>query len=1233
MASRTFQHKLGQTLDRWCQISTCMIEKKPGVIRIDKLRVIHLYEADYNLLLKIMWARRSVWHMVDKKAINNGQVGSRPGHRAIDLVLQKEMMYTYAHLTRTNLGTIDNDATSCYDQILCSLAMSISQYYGMPKNICNVQANTLERSKFKIRTALGDSSTTYQHSTATPIFGTGQGSSASPSIWLMQSSFIMDIYDKMAQGMTMISVNTKKIIKKCIGAFVDDASQFTNTEHTQQEVLVLQQALKHDAQTWSGLLAAISGKIEITKSFYYILSWAWDKYGIPKPQQNNQQDTEEDFIVLENSEGTEQRLHQRNVEECHKTLGVYKALSGNEKEHVAYLKDKSNQIALAITSGQLNQRQAKLAYNTSYIPSLLYSLPAVSLSENTVYTIQQKALAKFLQLIGFEEKFPRAVVFGPTELGGINLPQLYTQSICIKTEALSCHVNADSQLGTIFQIVVTWQQIQCGTSSPYLEDPDPITYINSNWFTHVKEFCNQVRTPIYLRDLWVPKLLREHDIILMDIVRYLPIPPIHKKGFNNWRLYFQANTLSNITNNSGTKIEEVYFKRREVINFRSNSTLNWPIQQQPSLCTFRIWVNTLRMITNFSDTGELHQHLGAWTAPPTSAIRSTTLIHKNKTNMVSWNYTRQQWRIFSQLDTRYGTLHFNRHHYHTSRSIHLADYVPVDWSTSDESFIIHSRTIAKTTYLATPAISEVSYVSYEEFRNSQQEKWYNNLLNNLSFHNLSQHEFHNDNQIVIGSDGGLQNNSGSYGAVLAINNVILLSLNGRVPNNYNTLTPHRCEAYGVLSAIVLYAELSIYIQYKYDNRIKIANPVICCDNEALIKTLNKWKNRETSIKFHYAADADIIKQILVEYKSLRRNNIIFTFRHVRGHQDLTGRELNSDEILNVEADSLATAALRFRNLPRIDLPSLKSTILINGLQVTSNHTTILRDLFTSIKLRKHLQESNNWDHQTMSTIWWKPSGAVLASCSPGEQKTIIKYLHKRWACNRKENRYYGFISPFCKLCDDFIECQEHILQCPKCVLRQQSRDTYLTDLRRYMEATHTNSLTCNVIITHLTNWLNNDPQQDMRTIAPEASFTIQQAVTEQTRIGWDHWFKGRISTTWGVLYGNDLQVVNHNMRNQTPDSWAKQLVEITWKFVLRNWTIRNDLEHDTNGDSELNKRNRLIAKILWNKGRIVNFPNNYLMRLTQEQIKDLPIANLKMMDSQIQALRSAVGRATVAQGN
>jgi hypothetical protein len=37
--------------ERWKHVTTCMIEKIPNVSRNDKLRVIHIYEADYNLLL------------------------------------------------------------------------------------------------------------------------------------------------------------------------------------------------------------------------------------------------------------------------------------------------------------------------------------------------------------------------------------------------------------------------------------------------------------------------------------------------------------------------------------------------------------------------------------------------------------------------------------------------------------------------------------------------------------------------------------------------------------------------------------------------------------------------------------------------------------------------------------------------------------------------------------------------------------------------------------------------------------------------------------------------------------------------------------------------------------------------------------------------------------------------------------------------------------------------------
>jgi Reverse transcriptase (RNA-dependent DNA polymerase) len=159
---------------------------------IDELRVIHLYEADYTLLLKIIWACRLVWHAHDLDKINEDQTGSRPGCNAIDVVIQKDMNYLYATLTRTGLATMDNDAKRCYDRIICNLTMMEWQHYGVSKEAAATQAETLQKMLFRIRTAIGDSKNSYSHSTRTPIHGMVQGSCASPAIWLLVISLLMD---------------------------------------------------------------------------------------------------------------------------------------------------------------------------------------------------------------------------------------------------------------------------------------------------------------------------------------------------------------------------------------------------------------------------------------------------------------------------------------------------------------------------------------------------------------------------------------------------------------------------------------------------------------------------------------------------------------------------------------------------------------------------------------------------------------------------------------------------------------------------------------------------------------------------------------------------------------------------------------------------------------------------------------------------------------------------------
>jgi hypothetical protein len=136
------------------------------------------------------------------------------------------MKYLYAMLTRTGLATMDNDAKSCYDRIICNLAMMVSQNFGVNQEAASMQAETLQQMCFRIRTALGDSKNFYKHSSSTPIHGTGQGSCASPAIWLLVSSLLMDCLKQIRHGMTLNDVLGKRTLRQLINRLVDDMTRF-----------------------------------------------------------------------------------------------------------------------------------------------------------------------------------------------------------------------------------------------------------------------------------------------------------------------------------------------------------------------------------------------------------------------------------------------------------------------------------------------------------------------------------------------------------------------------------------------------------------------------------------------------------------------------------------------------------------------------------------------------------------------------------------------------------------------------------------------------------------------------------------------------------------------------------------------------------------------------------------------------------------------------------------------
>jgi hypothetical protein len=89
----------GYSYQRWQAIVNTMLFKEENKIKIHRTRVIHIYEADYNLVLSLKW-RVALYQAEALRVLNEGQYGSRPRRNAIDPVIIEECQLEVSRLSR-----------------------------------------------------------------------------------------------------------------------------------------------------------------------------------------------------------------------------------------------------------------------------------------------------------------------------------------------------------------------------------------------------------------------------------------------------------------------------------------------------------------------------------------------------------------------------------------------------------------------------------------------------------------------------------------------------------------------------------------------------------------------------------------------------------------------------------------------------------------------------------------------------------------------------------------------------------------------------------------------------------------------------------------------------------------------------------------------------------------------------------------------------------------------------
>eukprot|EP00957_Ditylum_brightwellii_P207150 15351704-Ditylum_brightwellii.AAC.1 len=120
---------------------------------------------------------------------------------------------------------------------------------GLHKNITFVHTKTLKEARFKLKTTLGVSNSFYSQSEIFPIYGTGQGSTKLPTIWLIISSTLFEVHQGLSHGAMFADPSQKINVHITMVGFIDgttgQANNFQDNKVTPEKLI---EQMQNDAQ-------------------------------------------------------------------------------------------------------------------------------------------------------------------------------------------------------------------------------------------------------------------------------------------------------------------------------------------------------------------------------------------------------------------------------------------------------------------------------------------------------------------------------------------------------------------------------------------------------------------------------------------------------------------------------------------------------------------------------------------------------------------------------------------------------------------------------------------------------------------------------------------------------------------------------------------------------------------------------------------------------------------------
>ena len=1171
----------GYAYRRWRTVVNTILFKDPDNVRIHRTRVIHIYEADYNLMLGIKW-RVALYQAEAFRELNDGQFGSRPRRNAVDPVFIEEMQFEISRASRKMLVQTNYDATSCYDRIIPNLAMLVSRKYGVPKLTTQSNASTLEHADYRIRTELGVSETGYTHSPEFPIYGTGQGSGNSPMIWCFLSSVLFDCYDDLAYAATYCNPDRTQVMELGMVGFVDDSNGQTNDfmkDETDQTMPTTLYKLQHNAQAWSDMLGASGGALELSKCSCHLLVWKFTERGDPvlvhtKQSVNNPAEVTDPLTKAVHA------LTFLSPHTAHKTLGHYKEPAGTQTAQFKQLQLKSDTSTAFIWKCHLTPKEAWTYYYACYLPSIGYPLSCSSMTYAQLDRVQRTAMTIIVARCGYNRNTKREIIYGPMAYGGANFRHLYMHQGVSQLTTFMRHWRQPNTIpGKLLKCAVAWTQMSAGTSySIFQRVYEELPHLESKWLASMRKFMSEINASMDLDNNGVSTIQRKKDSHIMDhIMGSNMFTAAQIRRLNYCRLFLQAVTISDLTDATGQTLDPSKLHGNPNSN---SSTTTWlhVHQERPSEEIWTLW-RKANLLWSHHD-GTVHTPLEEWLLPRKDQrqqhfayLRHRRLylrVGKHEYQVCTPTLIPGEFRFHTRV-RQYRQIKSDAHPVHVTVSTANPDH----WRVAP----VYHPIIT----IPPPDRAE----TFDAFVDTL-EPWEIDVLRMTTMHvDPNALCYALSNGLRAASDGSVRFlTQGAFGWALSTAQGIQAAT-GMGPARGPRPSSYRAEGYGLLSILRFLIRIA-----EYTGRGDPWQGVLVTDSQSVLKTLGGGDKEfkatdepvridgETVVLDVLCPDWDILIEIQHALKLLPG----LTLQFIKGHQDekIPYAQLPLLARLNVDADSKAG---QFQDLHGQDRPIVLLTPRTHALlhllegTVTSSFAATLRHAYCGPPLLEYIRTRNQWSEATIDSINWQAHGSAIRKQLP-RRLHYVKFVHDILPTHSRKNRLDNG-KRTCPCCQHHHEDRDHILRCPA-PERNQWRQKLLKKLSEVCTKQHTYEPLKKLLIDAVRLWLYPGQEPHDEPQGEEYADELHSLIDTQARIGWRQLFNGRFCKQWCDLQNVHLNHIRQYLptKNNSGHKWQIAIITVIWEEWHDLWNMRNADVHGNDAASKAIAAKREVSRRL-----------------------------------------------------